>query len=138
MIRKVFVDTSAWLALVNKSDTAHYKARMVRDSLLKDQTQFVVTNYVMLEIANALGRTPHKETAVKLINIIEMSDNIQIVEINKGIYKVAWQVYSTYLDKDWSLTDCTSFEVMKEKGITQAFTTDKHFEQAGFEILMKT
>ena len=138
MNRKVFVDTSAWLALVNKSDATHQRAKKVRDALLKDHIQFVVTNFVMVEIANALCRVPHKETAVKLINFIGMSENIQIVEIDKEIYKEAWRMYSTYLDKDWSLTDCTSFEVMKERGITQAFTTDKHFEQAGFEILMKT
>jgi predicted nucleic acid-binding protein len=137
MKRKVFVDTSAWLALVNKSDAAHQKARKVRDTLLKFHSQFLVTNYVMVEIANALSRIPYKETAVKLISSIEMSENIQIIEINKEIYKKAWQVYSTYLDKGWSLTDCTSFEVMRERRITEAFTTDKHFEQAGFDILIK-
>lgn len=137
MKRKVFVDTSAWLALVNKSDAAHQKAKKVRDALLKDQIQFVVTNYVMVEIANALCRIPHRETAVKLINIIEMTENIQIVEIDKEIYKEAWRVYSTYLDKEWSLTDCTSFEVMRARRITEAFTTDKHFEQAGFNVLIK-
>jgi predicted nucleic acid-binding protein len=137
MKRKVFVDTSAWLALVNKSDAAHQKARKVRDTLLKFHSQFLVTNYVMVEIANALSRIPYKETAVKLISSIEMSENIHIIEINKEIYKKAWQVYSTYLDKDWSLTDCTSFEVMRERRITEAFTTDKHFEQAGFDILIK-
>ena len=138
MKRKVFVDTAAWLALVNKSDSAHQKARTVRDALLKVHIQFVVTNYVMVEIANALCKVPQRETAVKLINSIEMTKNIQIVEIDKEIYKEAWQVYSTYLDKDWSLTDCMSFVVMREKGITEAFTTDKHFEQAGFNILLKT
>lgn len=138
MKRKVFVDTAAWLALVNKSDVAHQKARTVRDALLKVHIQFVVTNYVMVEIANALCKVPQRETAVKLINSIEMTKNIQIVEIDKEIYKEAWQVYSTYLDKDWSLTDCMSFVVMREKGITEAFTTDKHFEQAGFNILLKT
>ncbi len=137
MKRKVFVDTSAWLALVNKSDAAHQKAKKVRDALLKDQIQFVVTNYVMVEIANALCRIPHRETAVKLINFIEMTENIQIVEIDKEIYKEAWRVYSTYLDKEWSLTDCTSFEVMRARRITEAFTTDKHFEQAGFDVLIK-
>jgi len=136
MKRKVFVDTSAWLALVNKSDAAHQKARKVRDTLLKYPSQFLVTNYVMVEIANAFSRIPYKETAVKLISSIEMSENIHIIEINKEIYKKAWQVYSTYLDKDWSLTDCTSFEVMRERRITEAFTTDKHFEQAGFDILI--
>lgn len=138
MKRKVFVDTSAWLALVNKSDAAHQKAKKVRDALLKDHIQFVVTNYVMVEIANALCRIPHRETAVKLIKFIEMTENIQIVEIDKEIYKEAWRVYSTYLDKEWSLTDCTSFEVMRARKIAEAFTTDKHFEQAGFDILMKT
>ena len=138
MKRKVFVDTSAWLALVNKSDTIHQKARKVRDDLLKDNIEFVVTNYVMVEIANALCRVPYRETAVKLINFIEMTANIKIVEIDKRIFKEAWRVYSTYLDKDWSLTDCTSFEVMRERRITEAFTTDKHFEQAGFNILIKT
>jgi predicted nucleic acid-binding protein len=138
MKRKVFVDTSAWLALINKSDAVHQKTRKVRDALLKDNNEFVVTNYVMVEIANALCRVPHKETAVKLINFIEMTENIQVVEIDKEIFKEAWRVYSTHLDKDWSLTDCTSFEVMKERRITEAFITDKHFEQAGFNILIKT
>lgn len=113
------------------------RLKKVRDALLKDHIQFVVTNYVMVEIANALRRIPHRETAVKLINFIEMSENIQIVEINKEIYRDAWRVYSTYLDKDWSLTDCTSFEVMRARRITEAFTTDKHFEQAGFDVLIK-
>lgn len=125
------------MALVNKSDAAHQKAKKVRDALLKDHIQFVVTNYVMVEIANALCRIPHRETAVKLINFIEMTENIQIVEIDKEIYKEAWRVYSTYLDKEWSLTDCTSFEVMRARRITEAFTTDKHFEQAGFDVLIK-
>ena len=138
MKRKVFVDTSAWLALVNKSDAAHQKARKVRDALLKDHIQLIVTNYVMVEIANALCRIPHRETAVKLINFIEMTENIQIVEIDKEIYKEAWRGYSTYLDQEWSLNDCTSFEVMRARKIAEAFTTDKHFEQAGFDILMKT
>ena len=138
MKREVFVDTSAWLALINKSDAAHQRAKKARDALLKDDMQFVVTNFVMVEIANALSRVAHKETAVKLINFIETSENIEIVEIDRKLYKEAWRAYSTYVDKDWSLTDCTSFEVMKERGITQAFTTDKHFEQAGFYVLMNT
>ena len=61
-----------------------------------------------------------------------------ITYIDKEIYKEAWRVYSIYLDKEWSLTDCTSFEVMRARKIAEAFTTDKHFEQAGFDILMKT
>ena len=82
MKRKVFVDTSAWLALVNKSDAAHQKAKKVRDALLKDHIQFVVTNYVMVEIANALCRIPHRETAVKLINLIMSIPGFKITSLH--------------------------------------------------------
>jgi len=78
MKRNVFVDTSAWLALVNKSDAAHQKARKVRDTLLKYRNQFVVTDYVIVEIANALSRAPCKETAVKLINLKRATRNFLI------------------------------------------------------------
>ena len=137
MKRLVFVDTAAWLALVNKSDNAHQSARKVRNELLRARFQFSVTNYVLLEIANALCKSRYKETAVKLIDSIKRTKDIQVLEVSKEIYEEAWRIYSTYSDKDWSLTDCTSFVVMREKGITQAFTTDRHFEQAGFDILIK-
>ncbi len=47
-----------------------------------------------------------------------------------------WMLYSQRPDKDWGLTDCISFAVMTQEGITQAFTSDRHFEQAGFTKLL--
>jgi predicted nucleic acid-binding protein len=137
MKKRIFVDTAAWLALVNKSDNAHQKAKKIRDDLARLQRQFVVTDYVVVEVANALCRIPFRETAVKLINSIQATKSIQVLEIDKGIYTEAWTLYSKRPDKEWSLTDCASFVVMRQKGITEAFTTDKHFEQAGFDILIK-
>ena len=46
-------------------------------------------------------------------------------------------LYAQRLDKDWSLTDCISFVVMRERGIAEALTADHHFEQAGFTILLR-
>jgi uncharacterized protein len=106
MKQAVFVDTSAWLALINESDADHAKARAVRDKLLQSKKRFVVTDYI-------------------------------IVEIDKGISEKAWQMYSDRTDKEWSLTDCASFIVMKKYVIRDAFTNDHHFEQAGFECLIK-
>ena len=71
MKKGVFVDTAAWLALVNKSDRAHQKAKKIRDDLVRLQRQFVVTEYVLIEVANALCWIPFRETAVKLINSIQ-------------------------------------------------------------------
>ena len=47
------------------------------------------------------------------------------------------RLYVARPDKDWSLTDCISFVVMRERGITEALTGDRHFEQAGFVALLK-
>lgn len=55
MKKPVFVDTAAWLALLNKSDTLHEKAKKIRNKLVKERRQFVLTDYVIVEIANALS-----------------------------------------------------------------------------------
>lgn len=62
---------------------------------------------------------------------------MKIVEVDKEIFAEGWRLYQERLDKDWSFTDCTSFVVMKRMGLTDAFTSDRHFEQAGFTILLK-
>lgn len=46
------------------------------------------------------------------------------------------ELYEARSDKDWSLTDCTSFIVMQDRGLTDALTGDHHFEQAGFRPLL--
>jgi len=133
----VFVDTSAWLALINKSDAFHVKAKNIRDILLHDNIQFIVTDYVIVEVANSLSKIPWRSSAIQLINSIQLSENIRVVEINKEIYNEAWGLYSKRTDKEWGLTDCASFVVMKRYAITVAFTNDHHFEQMGFNILLK-
>jgi len=137
MSSSVFVDTSAWIALINKSDVFHLKAKTIRDVLVRDDRQCLVTDYVVVEIANSLSRIPWRSSAIQLINSIYASENINVVEIDKDIYVEAWKLYSERIDKEWSLTDCTSFVVMNRNGIAEAFTNDRHFEQAGFKILLK-
>jgi len=136
-MKTVFVDTSAWLALINKTDHRHHKARKVRDDLLEQHFRLVLTDYILLETANALSRIAFRKAAVQLISFIQSSDDIQKIEIDKALFQEAWSLYSERLDKEWSLTDCASFVVMKAMGLTEAFTSDHHFEQAGFNILLK-
>ena len=137
MKKPVFVDTAAWLALINKSDILHEKAKKVRDRLLKNNAQLLVTDYVIVEIANALSNRQFRSTAIQLITFLQTSKNIQIIDIDKEIYSKSWELYCSRHDKEWSLTDCTSFIVMKRNGIIEAFTSDHHFEQAGFALLIK-
>jgi len=92
MIPLVLVDTSAWLALVNKSDNFHLKAKEIRDNLVKNKVKFVVTDYIIVEIANCLSRIPFRSTAIQLISFIKASDQIEIVPIGREIYHEAWDL----------------------------------------------
>jgi predicted nucleic acid-binding protein len=135
--KPIFVDTAAWLALINKSDILHKKAKQIRDRLIRERRQFLLTDYVIVEIANALSRIPFRKAAVQVISLIQSSRNISVVEIDKDIFIEAWNLYEERLDKEWSFTDCASFVVMKKLGLNDAFTSDHHFEQAGYNILLK-
>lgn len=137
MKNMVFVDTAAWLALVNKSEDLHDAARDVRDKLVLQKTKLITTDFVVVEIANSLSRLPLRGVARKLIDFVRDSDTIQLVTITPELFEKAYQLYCARDDKEWGLTDCTSFVVMQTMRVTRAFTADRHFEQAGFSILLK-
>ena len=136
-MKTVFVDTSAWLALINKTDLRHQQAKAIRDHLFETHNNLLVTDYILVELANALSRIPFRKAVIQLISFIQSSENIQIIEIEKNLFQKAWELYSERPDKEWSRTDCVSFVVMRTMGLTEAFTSDHHFEQAGFNILIK-
>nr|BAL57936.1 PilT domain-containing protein [uncultured Acetothermia bacterium]BAL58550.1 PilT domain-containing protein [Candidatus Acetothermum autotrophicum] len=133
---KVFVDTAGWLALVNKDDQFHNKAQAIRDQLLSSPVSFITTEWVLLEVANGLSKRRFRKAAVRLLEAIYRSPNIRVVRIDPYLWDKAWNLFKKSRDKDWSLTDCMSFVVMRDEGIRQAFTTDRHFEQAGFLKLL--
>ena len=68
---------------------------------------------------------------------VDSGQLIVIHPVSDSLFQQGWQLYTQRLDKDWGLTDCISFVVMQQENITEAFTTDKHFEQAGFVRLLK-
>ncbi len=130
------MDTAAWLALINKDDRFHKRAKAIRDKLLSSKTDFITTDQVLVEVANSLSKPRFRASAVRLIEAIYRSANIQIVGIDAYLWERAWALYKKSRDKDWSLTDCMSFVVMRDERIREAFTTDRHFEQAGFVRLL--
>ena len=137
MRNAVFVDTVAWLALVNKSDDLHEAARSVRDRLVQQKVKMITTDFVVVEIANSLARLAFRGVARKLIDFVRASDTVEIVAITPELFEMSYQLYCTHNDKEWGLTDCTSFVVMRDLKISRAFTADRHFEQAGFTVLLK-
>jgi predicted nucleic acid-binding protein len=67
---------------------------------------------------------------------IQLSPAIRVVPASRALLEEGISLYSSRPDKDWSLTDCISFVVMRDEGIIQALTGDHHFEQAGFKALL--
>ena len=137
MKENIFVDTSGWLALVNKRDSWHKKAKDIRQKLIEQRCVFWVSDYVIVEIANSLSRLQFRKIAVNLIDSILKSKELTLVRIDSEFFNASWKFYKERQDKEWSLTDCTSFTLMSRYEIKTAFTNDHHFEQAGFRILLK-
>jgi uncharacterized protein len=132
-MKPVFADTSFYVALFNPGDVHHDKAvRLARDT----RRAVVVTEYVLLELANALARASSRKLFVDLLPKLRTDPNVKVMPVSAESFQLGFALYADRPDKDWSLTDCISFVVMDAEGITEALTADHHFEQAGFVALM--
>lgn len=137
-VTKVFVDTAAWLALLNKDDGLHDRARQAMQSLRQQNAFLVTTEFVLLEVADALSAPTQRGRTVKFINGLRQLRLLSIMPASQSLWAENWRLYSDRPDKDWSLTDCSCFVVMAKEGISQAFTSDHNFEQAGYIKLLST
>ncbi|HEV7743505.1 MAG TPA: PIN domain-containing protein [Pyrinomonadaceae bacterium] len=130
----VFVDTSFVVALVNEKDQNHSLALDPTERFTEQR--FVTTDAILLEIGNALSRN-FKRESVEIIEDFLTSDDVQVIHLHPLPFRQAFDLYKSRSDKMWGLIDCVSFVTMKELGIIDALSADKHFEQAGFNILIK-
>jgi uncharacterized protein len=130
---EVFVDTSFVVALVNRSDQYHTQALELAS--LFDRRELVVTDAVLLEIGNALARS-FKAASIQILSDFLTSDEVRIVHLNAELFQRAFEMYKSHGDKTWGLVDCISFVVMKDLNLIDSLTADRHFEQAGFRVLM--
>lgn len=133
---EVFVDTAAWLGLLNQSDRLHQQAKKVEKSLKANKRLWVTTDFILIEVADALCNVSQRSQTVKLIKNLKRLKSVFVVALDPELLEQGLNLYESRGDKDWGLTDCISFVVMYNRGITEAFTSDRHFEQAGFTRLM--
>jgi hypothetical protein len=133
-MRQVFADTYYFLALWNPDDEGHVKALAFTDDY---QEAMVSTDWVMVELADALARPPNRSKFMVLYRLLQTKTDLTIVPLSRSLLEQGLALYEQRVDKEWSLTDCISFIVMKQASITEALTGDRHFEQAGFTALLK-
>lgn len=132
----VFLDSNGWIALLNARDQMHSAAAQTWHELGRQGARIVVTDWIVAETGNGLARTAARTRFAEAVSRIELSEQAQLVEISAARRRTALTLYANRTDKNWGLTDCASFVVMRELSIAMAFTNDRHFEQAEFRSLL--
>lgn len=134
--RRVLLDTQGLIALLNTGDMLHAKARELWARLGRDGYFVTPTDWIIAETGNGLVRTRARRRFPAMIRSLRTSKRVQIVFVTEQLLHRALSGYESRTDKSWGLVDCASFEVMKDNEITEAFTDDKHFKQAGLRCLL--
>ena len=130
----VFADAFYFLAFLNPKDAAHQRAiEFAKNS----DSPLVTSSWVLTEVADGLAKSSQRRLFRVMLQELEDSPDDHIIWWDTALFHRAVVLYDSRADKHWSLTDCTSFVIMREQGITEALTGDHHFEQAGFVALLK-
>lgn len=128
-----FADTSYFLALLNTRDAYHDSAL---GYALDPDLRLTVSEFVFLELGNAMALSVGRGRFLGVLNYLRTHTNVAIVPLSSELFQKGEKLFADRHDKEWSLTDCISFVVMKEKKLTDALTSDHHFAQAGFKVLL--
>ena len=131
---RVFADTFYFLAVLNRQDPAHEATlKFYGDASL----HFVTTEWVLTEVGDAAAAPVARSNFRKLVELLENDSHVSIIHASHELFRRGLTLYFQRPDKTWSLTDCISFVVMKDEGLADALTGDRHFDQAGFNVLLR-
>src|SRR5918997_5720522 len=129
-----FADAGYWIAWFNRRDAWHARARALASGLRRP---LGTTEVVLLEVGNALADLSWRSRVAAFLAQLRANRNVTIVPIDANLAARALALYAARPDKDWGLTDCVSFVVMQDRGITETLAADQHFVQAGFRALLR-
>lgn len=130
----VFVDTSAWLALIDRNDQYHNEAVSKNVAIRSQRIDLLTSEYVFDETLTIIRYRVSHKAAVTFGGSLMNSRIVAVADIANEERLAAWALFKKYEDKELSFTDCTSFVLMRKLGLLQAFTFDDHFRQIGFEL----
>lgn len=133
-MRRVFGDTYFYLALMDPRDEDHLRADEMSNQF---RGEIITTHWVLTEVGDALCRPRDRPRFLSLLSVLEADRGVTILPADAKLFERAVDLYRRRPDKEWPLTDCTSFVVMQEEAIQEALTADVHFEQAGFVALLR-
>jgi predicted nucleic acid-binding protein len=132
----VLLDTSFVLALENRRDAYHERAKMLDRQLLQDGCLSVLHWGILFEIGDGYARIGRRSKGQALLDRLWHEERYCVAPLTDSLVEQALELYQARPDKEWGLTDCLSFVLMKREGMTEALTADDHFRQAGFQALL--
>jgi len=128
---KVFVDTSAILAVFDAADAAHGEASSVWRRLIEAADELVTTNYVVVEAVALLHRRFGAEAVRRLAD--DLLPALSVHFVDSGVHQAALSAVTAGSGKSGpSLVDCVSFEVIRSLKADVVFAFDKHFRSRGY------
>jgi len=132
-MRRWFADSFFLIAVLSKRDRSHGRCLSILRELW---TEIITTDWVLLEVADAMAPRSSREQCLALLDLLNSHPRVTIVQASHEHFQKGLDLYASRPDKDWPLTDCISFVIMQEQGISEALTGDRHFIQAGFRALL--
>lgn len=136
MPTKVLLDTSFIIALINRDDPYHQRAVELDRELVTAKATVVVHWGILLEIGDGFARLGRRQLGTALLTKLMSEREYELQPLTLDLISRAANLYTLRSDKEWSLTDCVSFELMKALNLRDALTADTHFRQAGFTPLL--
>ena len=132
---RVFVDTSAFVALRNRAEREHEAARAGLSRLVSERAQLFTSNYVFAETYTALLVRVGRAEAIEWGRHFRAGAAIELLRVDEPMEEDAWALLEFHTDKRWSYVDATSFALMEREGVQTAFAFDHHFRQRGLAVL---
>ena len=129
----IFADSFYFLALLNDRDAAHIKAV----EFAATNRELATTAWVLTEVGDAFSAPENRPAFIELIDMLRASPDARVIEASPELFARGIELFRQRPDKEWSVTDCISFIIMSDLGLTEALTGDRHFEQAGFRALLR-
>ncbi|MBA2735278.1 MAG: type II toxin-antitoxin system VapC family toxin [Pyrinomonadaceae bacterium] len=135
-MKKIFADAVYWIALINPADQWFERAQIAAVPLGK--IQIVTTVEIITETLNFYAESGirKRDAAARLVRSILLNVDVEVAAATNESFPAGLTLYESRRDKGYSLTDCISMNICRERGISQIFTHDNHFEQEGMTILL--
>lgn len=129
---RIFIDTSAFFALLDNNDAHHLPAKKAWEKMLREDSTLLTSNYILVEcfalLQNRLGLGAVRDFQENILPLI------RIEYVDMEIHRAGVSALLAASRRNLSLVDCVSFEVMRTLGIKAVFAFDPHFKEQGFAV----